>query len=199
MLSEAAVNNPLYALLPADSFAVARTPGGRALMDSAKLAAAVQRARAEALHSARSWVATQPTTLRAHGAMVNAYVSVGELQRRAGGGGPIPAMATPLHPELPFVEARMRFASGEIDRAAAQLRTALDTVAPEGFPTVPGHSDRAGRHRRRRQVFAYQGDLDNAAKAHRPGRSGAARGRSIIPGWMHGDAKGESLAPGHAG
>ena len=83
----------------------------------------------------------------------------------------------PLHPELPFVEARIRFASGEVDRAAAQLRTALDTVAPAGLPgrtqgTPTVVSDIAAAA----NVFAYQGDLTNAAKTHRPGRPGATRG-----------------------
>jgi serine/threonine-protein kinase len=190
MLNEAAVTNPLYALLPADSFSVTRTPTGQQLIDSVKLAAAVQRARREALNSARSWVTSQPTTLRAHGAMVNAYVSAGnypaalaEVERFR--------EATPLHPELPFVQARIRFASGEIERAAAQLRTALDTMAPsdfqpyQGMPTVLADISAAAN------VFAYQGDLENAAKAI----DLADQVRHEVlhePGGMAGDTKGES-------
>ncbi len=90
MLSEAAVTSPLYALLPTDSFAVTRTATGRQLIDSVKVAAAVQRARGEALNSARSWVNSQPTTLRAHGAMVNAYVGVGNYPGSVGGGRALP-------------------------------------------------------------------------------------------------------------
>ncbi|HEY8197682.1 MAG TPA: protein kinase [Gemmatimonadales bacterium] len=190
MLGEAAVSNPLYALLPADSFVVARTAGGKQLIDSVELAAAVQRARGEALNSARSWIASQPTTLRAHGAMVNAYVSVGnypaalaEVDRFR--------EATPLHPELPFVQARIRFASGEIDRAAAQLRTALDTVAPKDFQTYQGTPTVLADIAAAANVFAYQGDLDNAAKAI--DLADQVR-REVLyePGWMHGDTKGES-------
>jgi eukaryotic-like serine/threonine-protein kinase len=164
MLSLAGASYPLYALLPGDSLAVTRTLSGRPLMDSATVRAAVQRARNEALVSARTWVASQPTTLRAHAAMINAYVSAGnysgalsELERFQA--------ATPLHPELPFVEARVRFASGDVERAAAQLRTALDTVTPkdfrpyEGTPTVVSDIAAAAN------VFAYQGDLTHAAKA----------------------------------
>jgi eukaryotic-like serine/threonine-protein kinase len=164
MLSLAAADRPFYALLPADSFALSRSAAGRPLIDSVTLRIAVQRARSEALMSAKTWVATQPTTLRAHGAMVNAYVSarnyggaLSELERFR--------EATPLHPELPFVEARIRFASGDVDRAAAQLRTALDTAvakdfqAYEGTPTVVSDIAAAAN------VFAYQGDLTNAAKA----------------------------------
>jgi serine/threonine-protein kinase len=190
MLNDAAVSNPHYALLPADSFAVTRTATGRQLIDSVKLAAAVQRARGEALNSARSWVTSQPTTLRAHGAMVNAYVGVGnypaalsEVERFR--------EATPLHPELPFVQARIRFASGEIDRAAAQLRTALDTVAPKDFQPYQGTPTVLADIAAAANVFAYQGDLENAAKAI--DLADQVR-REVLyePGWMHGEPKGES-------
>jgi serine/threonine-protein kinase len=190
MLGEAAVSNPFYALLPADSFAVARTATGRQLIDSARLAAAVQRARGEALSSARSWVASQPTTLRAHGAMVNAYVGVGnypaalaEVERFR--------EATPLHPELPFVQARIQFASGEIDRAAAQLRTAMDTVAPKDFQPYQGTPTVLADIAAAANVFAYQGDLENAAKAIDLADQ-VRREVLFEPGWMAGDPKGES-------
>jgi eukaryotic-like serine/threonine-protein kinase len=164
MLSLAAADYPLYALLPADSFAVTRSSTGRSQMDSVTMRVAAQRARAEALTSARTWVASQPTTLRAHSAMVNAYVSAGnytgaltELERFR--------EATSLHPELPFVEARVRFASGDIDRAAAQLRTALDTVAAKDFRPYDGTTTVVSDIAAAANVFAYQGDLTNAAKA----------------------------------
>jgi eukaryotic-like serine/threonine-protein kinase len=163
MLSVAAANHPVYALLPNDSFAVTRTSAGRALMDSTAVRASVQRARAEALATARNWVSTQPTTLRAHGAMVNAYVSAGnysgalsELDRFR--------LATPLHPELPFVEARVRFASGDVNRAAAQLRGALDSVASKDFRLYQGTPTVVSDIAAAANVFAYQGDLTNAAK-----------------------------------
>jgi serine/threonine protein kinase/tetratricopeptide (TPR) repeat protein len=190
MLGEAAVTNPLYALLPSDSFAVTRTATGRQLIDSVKLAAAVERARGEALNSARSWVTSQPTTLRAHGAMVNAYVGVGnypaalaEVERFR--------EATPLHPELPFVQARIQFASGEIDRAAAQLRTALDTVAPKDFQPYQGTPTVLADIASAANVFAYQGDLENAAKAIDLADQ-VRREVLFEPGWMAGDPKGES-------
>jgi eukaryotic-like serine/threonine-protein kinase len=164
MLSLAAVDYPLYALLPGDSLAVTRTTTGRPLMDSTTIRNAMQRARGEALLSARTWVASQPTTLRAHGAMVNAYVSAGnyngalsELERFR--------QATPLHPELPFVEARVRFAAGDVDRAAAQLRTALDTVAPKDFRAYQGTPTVVSDIAAAANVFAYQGDLAHAAQA----------------------------------
>ena len=99
--------------------------------------------------------------------------------------------ATPLHPELPFVQARIQFASGEIDRAAAQLRTALDTVAPKDFQPYQGTPTVLADIAAAANVFAYQGDLDNAAKAI--DLADQVR-REVLyePGWMHGDAKGES-------
>ena len=164
MLSVAASAHPTYALLPGDSFAVTRTSDGRVMLDSATVRSSVQRARAEALTTARTWVSTQPTTLRAHGAMVNAYVSAGnysgalsELERYR--------LATPRHPELPFVEARVRFASGDVDRAAAQLRVALDTVLSKDFKVYQGTSTVVSDIAAAANVFAYQGDLANAAKA----------------------------------
>src|SRR6476661_8172220 len=77
MLGSAAMPHPSYAMVTPDSFALTQTSDGRALVDSATVAAAVHRARTEALATARSWVASQPTTLRAHGAMVDAYVVSG--------------------------------------------------------------------------------------------------------------------------
>jgi eukaryotic-like serine/threonine-protein kinase len=164
MLSLAAADRPFYALLPADSFTLTRTAAGRPLIDSLTLRNAVQRARTEALTSARTWVAAQPTTLRAHGAMVNAYVSAGNY------GGALSELkrfreATPLHPELPFVEARIRFASGDVDRAAAQLRSALETAVPKDFEAYEGTPTVVSDIAAAANVFAYQGDLTNAAKA----------------------------------
>src|SRR6185295_1715895 len=88
------------------------------------------------------------------GAMVDAYVSarnytgaLSEVERFR--------LATPVHPELPFVEARVRCASGDIDRAAAPQ----DFRPYQGTPTVVSDIASAAN------VFAYQGDLTHAAKA----------------------------------
>ncbi len=163
MLGSAAMQHPPFALVTPDSFAVTQTPDGRPLVDSAIVAAAVRRARAEALTTARSWVASQPTTLRAHGAMVDAYIASGnfgaalaEVDRFR--------QSTPVHPELPFVEARIHFASGQIERAAKELRLALDTVAPQDFRSYEGTPTVVSDIAAAANVFAYQGDLSNAAK-----------------------------------
>jgi tetratricopeptide (TPR) repeat protein len=164
MLSSAAAPRPYYALVGPDSFALATGSDGRVLLDSTALGGAVRRARTEALSTARTWVAAQPATLRAHGAMVEAYVASGnytaalaEVDRFR--------QTSPVHPELPFVEARIRFASGDVNRAAAQLRTALDTVAPQDFRPHQGAPTVVYDIAAAANVFAYQGDLTNAAKA----------------------------------
>jgi len=137
---------------------------GTPLLDNSTVQLAVRRARAEALASARSWVSAQPTTLRAHGAMVNAYVVSGKYDA---------AMAevdrfrqtSPQHPEQPFVEARIRFAAGQVDQAARQLKIALDTVAAQDFRPYQGTPTVLGDVAAAANVFAYQGDLTSAAKA----------------------------------
>jgi hypothetical protein len=163
MLSTAAMPRPFYALVAPDSFAVTEAPDGRALVDSVASGAAVRRARAEALATARSWVSTQPTTLRAHGAMVNAYISSGNYHAALAEVDRFRQTA-PVHPELPFVEARIRFASGEVDRAAKELRSALDTVAAQDFRTYEGTPTVVSDIAAAANVFAYQGDLASAAK-----------------------------------
>jgi tetratricopeptide (TPR) repeat protein len=124
----------------------------------------VARARREALATARSWVASQPTTLRAHAAMVDAYLVAGNFAAAMGEVDRFKQTSS-VHPEVPFVEARIRFASGDIDRAAAELRTALDTVAPQDFRPYEGTPTVVGDIAAAANVFAYQGDLVNAAKA----------------------------------
>jgi tetratricopeptide (TPR) repeat protein len=163
MLGIAAEARPTYALVGSDSFALAAEPDGRALVDSASLQLAVRRAQAAGLSTARNWVATQPSTLRAHGAMVDAYIASGnfnaalsEVDRFRN--------TTSQHPELPFVEAKIRFASGDVERAAEQLRTALDTVAPQDFRPYQGTPTVVNDIAAAANVFAYQGDLANAAK-----------------------------------
>jgi tetratricopeptide (TPR) repeat protein len=163
MLGNAAMPRPAIALVTPDSFAATQAADGRALVDSAAVTASVRRARVEALNTARSWVASQPTTLRAHGAMVDAYVASGnygaalaEVDRFR--------QSTAVHPELPFVEARIHFASGQVERAAKELRLALDTVAPQDFRSYEGTPTVVSDIAAAANVFAYQGDLTNAAK-----------------------------------
>ncbi|HEX2217755.1 MAG TPA: protein kinase [Gemmatimonadales bacterium] len=164
MLGMAAEVKPGYALVAQDSFVLAFGRNGQALVDSATLQSAIRRARSAGLSTARSWVASQPATLRAHGAMVDAYLASGNYNAALGEVARF-RNTTPVHPELPFVEARIRFASGDVDRAAAQLRSALDSVAPQDFRPYQGTPTVVMDIAAAANVFAYQGDLTNAAKA----------------------------------
>ena len=105
-------------------------------------------------------------------------------------------MATSLHPELPFVEARVRFASGDVDRAAAQLRTALDTASSKDFRLYQGTATVVSDIAAAANVFAYQGDLTNAAKTLE--LADQVR-REVVshPEWS--GSKGEGVAPGQLG
>jgi serine/threonine-protein kinase len=166
MLASAAGRRPTYAMVGADSFALARAggPEGGMLLDSTALEGAVRRARTEALSTARSWVASQPATLRAHGAMVDAYLASGNYNAALSEVNRF-RQTSPVHPELPFVEAKIRFASGDVAKAADQLRTALDTMAPQDFRPYQGAPTVVYDIAAAANVFAYQGDLANAAKA----------------------------------
>ena len=197
MLGMAADRKPVYALVAPDSFALAFREDGRALVDSATLQSAIRRARAAGLSTARSWIASQPTTLRAHGAMVDAYLATGNYDAALGEVARF-RNSTPVHPELPFVEARIRFASGDVDRAASQLRTALDTVAPQDFRPYQGTPTVVMDIAAAANVFAYQGDLANAAKAL--DLADQVR-REVVkhPGRQVGGSLGRELAPGGAG
>lgn len=164
MLGMAAEVRPSYALVAPDSFILAFGRNGQALMDSTTLQGAIRRARSAGLSTARSWIARQPATLRAHGAMVDAYIASGNYDAALGEVDRF-RNTTPVHPELPFVEARIRFASGDVDSAAAQLRSALDTVAPQDFRPYQGTPTVVMDIAAAANVFAYQGDLTSAAKA----------------------------------
>ena len=163
-LTSAARRGAPLALLAADSFVVARRDDGRPALDSAVTAAARRRAAREAVTVARGWTASQPTTTRAHVALVDAHFAAGDP---AGAFREIARYAevVPNHAERPFLEARVRFASGEVEAAAALLRGVLDTAAPRDFrayedtPTVLDDIASAAN------VFAYQGDLLNATRA----------------------------------
>jgi len=163
MLNQASRPGAEVALVSPDSFAFAHGSGGIAVLDSATIAAAVTRARVAELESARAWSTAQPATGRAHLAMVDALLAnqqypdaLAEVARFR--------VSDPDNPETPFVQARVRFASGEGPRAAAELKAALagitsgDFAGAEDAPTVMADV-LAGAN-----IFAYYGDLSSAAR-----------------------------------
>jgi serine/threonine-protein kinase len=164
MLAEASRPGTYVALVAADSFAATRDMRGRPLIDSAGRNAAAARAQGAVVELARSWVATQPTAPRANGALVDAYIAAEQYDAALSEVDRFRELE-PEHPELPFVEARIHFAAGDIERAAGILRAALDSTAPEDFRSVEGTPTILGDLGAAVNVFAYQGDLANAERA----------------------------------
>ena len=164
MLAEASRPGTSIALMPNDSFAATRDRMGRLIMDSTVRVAAAERAQRDVVALARDWVGIQPTSPRAHGALIDAYIAAGSFGAALG---EVARFRTldPGNPELAFVEARVRFASGEVDQAAAILRAALDSTAPEDFRPLEGIPTAFGDLTSAANVFAYQGDLPNAVRA----------------------------------
>ncbi len=163
MLNQASRPRSALVLVTPDSFALAYDRNGKRLIDSTTIAAAAVRARAAGLESARAWSTAQPATGRAHLAMVDALLAnqqypdaLAEVARfRA---------SDPDNPETPFLQARVRFASGEGPKAAAELKAALaaitagDFAGAEDAPTVMADV-LAGAN-----IFAYYGDLASASR-----------------------------------
>jgi len=164
MLQEASRRVPAVALMPSDSFVRVDRRNGRFTLDSAAMATAVQRARDESLRLARTWVASQPTTLRAQNALIDAYLASGQYGSALSEADDIQADGT-LHPEMPFVRARIFFASGDIGRAGRTLREALDSVTPLDFNALDPSYNLVRAVEASANVFAFQGDLANAARS----------------------------------
>jgi serine/threonine-protein kinase len=163
LLGRAARERPLLALLPGDSLVVARNPDFTFVLDSVGLAASVERARSAYVAAARDWVALQPVTRSAHAALVDAYVVSGqhaaaltEVDRYAGTVG--------RYPERPFLEATIRFAAGEDERAAADLRRALDSLSPRDLASEDTDPMVTSTIAAAANVFAYRGEVELAAR-----------------------------------
>jgi len=163
LLGIAARDRPWLALLPGDSLVLARRPDFTSPLDSMTLATAVERARAAFTAEARNWVAVQPTTKSAHAALVDAYIesgqhaaAVAELDRYEATVG--------TYPERPFVEATVRFAAGEDERAAADLRRALETLSAADLVSGDTGPGVARAIAAAANVFAFRGELGPAGR-----------------------------------
>jgi serine/threonine-protein kinase len=164
ILATAARPNSPVALMPGDSLVDARTKTGDQLLDSTGLRQAAARARADAVRRARLWVASQPNVDRAHNALIDAYIlsaqhpaALGEITEASQTGRP--------RPDLPFREARVYVASGNIARAVESLLGALDSISAADFSVLDRHFDLVNLVAAGSNAFAYQGDIDNAARA----------------------------------
>ena len=123
----------------------------------------MQRARAEAIRLARDWANLQPATAKAHEALLAALIAAQDYN---GAGNEVARFraVVPNHPELPFDDARIRFASGDAPRAARQLGASIDSLTPEDLRPISGATDAAERLVIAANVLAYQGNVGQAAK-----------------------------------
>ncbi len=164
ILATAARPNSPIALMPGDSLVEAHAKTGDRLLDSTDLRQAAARARADAVRRARLWVASQPNVDRAHNALIDAYVLSG--QHPAALGEIAQARQTGrVRPDLPFREARVHIASGDMESAAEVLRGALDSISAPDFSVLDRHFDLVNLVSAGSNAFAYQGDITSAAKA----------------------------------
>jgi tetratricopeptide (TPR) repeat protein len=166
MLHTAGRAYPHIALVTPDSFVRARDEGGDLLMDSVALGQAVDRARDQSLQLAQNWVAYQPNGLRAQHALVDAYANSGEYRSALAETDQMEVDGTP-HPELPFVRARIFFASGDAGRAGETLREAMDSVTPQDFAQLDRDMNLVQSVEASANVFAYGGNLAQAAQTIR--------------------------------
>ena len=163
VLGRASRPNPPWVLLPGDSIAFVYGDKDKRLVDSAATTLAVTRARAEAIRLARDWANLQPATAKAHEALLAALIAAQDYD---GAGSEVARFraVVPKHPELPFDDARIRFASGDAPRAARQLGVSIDSLTPEDLRPIAGATDAAERLTIAANVLAYQGNVGQAAK-----------------------------------
>ncbi len=163
ILGRASRPNPPWVLLPGDSIAYAYNDKDQRVIDSATTAVAVKRARAETIRLARDWANLQPATARAHEALLAALVAAEEFDAAGNEVARFRAVV-PNHPELPFDDARIRFATGDAPRAARQLGLSIDSLTAEDLRPISGAPDAAERLVIAANVLAYQGNVGRAAK-----------------------------------
>ncbi len=163
MLTQAAVDRPMMALMPGDRFVSADGGSGQATLPASALAAAAARARVAAMAAARAWTEYQPGTPRAYRALLEASLASGDPRAALE---VVPRIAAlwpaPVKPLADFLEARIRFSMGDAASAATILRNALARFDPSAVP--PGSLEQqaitdllAGAN-----VFAFLGDLAGA-------------------------------------
>ncbi len=162
ILANAARPNSWVALMPGDSLVPARTETGRQLLTPVQLDQARARARTDAVERARTWVASQPGVDRAHNALIDSYILSGQHRSALGEIAQARASGRP-RPDIPFREARVHIASGDVAQAARVLRAALDSISADDFGALDRHYDLVNLVAAGSNVFAYQGDLGTAA------------------------------------
>jgi len=163
ILSEAAAPNPYLALVTPDSFQVARASGARPLLDAATLQRAVTLARTEGLAVAQSWVEAQPETPRAHVALFSAHLASrnfpAALQESVRIRALLPDSARGF---ASFLEARVRFASGDPVGAGRAVRDGMRQLRPSRAATAAIGASPLADVLTGANILAYLGDIDGA-------------------------------------
>jgi tetratricopeptide (TPR) repeat protein len=161
MLSQASRPKPGIVLLPNDSIAFQDVPAKKA--DEPVVQAAVTRARAEAIRLAQDWVTLQPTTPRAHEALLGALLTAHDFP---GAGRELTRFRTamPHYPELLLDEARVRMAQGDLMGAAGSLATSMDSLTAADLEPLRGANDAVERMSAAANLFAYRGHVARAAR-----------------------------------
>ncbi len=181
MLNQSAQARSPLALMPGGRFVRRFTPGGNDAISSPTQQQAITRAQTEAIETARAWTEYQPETVRAHRALLEAYLATGDPQSALGVVGGIGnLLSEEMRPLAGFLEARVRLVLGDASTAAGVLRDALsrfDPLAVSGtdleqqvvFDVLSGTN-----------VFAYVGDLTSAETVIRV--ADQLRRRALPPG-----------------
>jgi len=164
LLTSATRVNASYALVGPDSLTSVYLRG-RPAMDSVQREAARQHARGEAVQTARTWVQLQPGTARARRALFEALIAndsytaaseeARELRRL------LPAEGQEL---ASFLEARVRFAAGDLAGAADLVRGSIAALADRHLVLPDFGRELVTDVATGANMLAYQGDIEGATR-----------------------------------
>jgi serine/threonine-protein kinase len=161
ILALASRPRPNLVLLANDSIAGQGESGAK--YDEPAVQAAVARARTESIRLAQDWVTLQPTTPRAHEALLAALLAgrdfpgaERELARFR--------TAAPRYPELLVDEARIGVAQGNVRTATVRLASAMDSLDGNDLEQLRGANDAVERMAVAANLFAYRGHVARAAR-----------------------------------
>ena len=164
MLTQSARSDPAFALLPGDRFVATYTRQKTAALAPATLTEAVSRARRESVSLARAWTEYQPQTIRAHRALMEAFLAAGDMPGALASIDRIRSLPDPSARSLAaFLEARVRLMSGDGRTAASVLRQALPDVDPVVLQSNDLGQEIIFDILSGANAFAFVGDIEGAA------------------------------------
>jgi serine/threonine-protein kinase len=163
LLRVASDPRPEAELLPHDSLH-SRDAGDGRIPRPRGAPEALSRARAQWVSDARNWVLAQPTTRFAHVSLLDAVLRSGDHASALAEIDRYLAVAGPRYAEHPFERASVDFASGRVDKAAADLTVALDTANVPALVQPEGRAEIVRAIAAAANVFAYRGDVEGARR-----------------------------------